>query len=441
MNLQESFSTHYTQWKARKNLRGDAYLDALADRAFAQFKQTGLPRIQDETWKYTPIRPLNKYNFNHRPAIESIDISRIPAHFKLPDIECNRIVFCNGQYSPELSDHSTLETSLKILPIASNSDEPFIRSYIDQKFKTSANAFANLNTAFIDQGFYIEVDEDAAIKKPLFILYISQASHRQSASHIRILLNLKDNAKLDLIEHYVSHDGEHGLTNTLMQGIVSANAQLNHTRLQQQADKSHLIVRNDLQLFDKSHYHLMSLETGGLWVRNEFNLQLIGEHATAELLGVFSLKHKQHLDNHLTIEHQGKHCQSEQSFKGIVNDQSRGIFNSKVIVKPGADGSQATQHSHNLLLSKRAEIDTKPELEIYAEDVKCAHGATIGQLDPAQLFYLQSRGIDCATAKRILTSAFCIEIIERAQNPEIAQWLIERFNHPAPDGVPEESIG
>jgi len=282
---------------------------------------------------------------------------------------------------------------------------------------------ALLNTAALADGAIIEVAANYELELPLHCLFITLPSEQPLACNVRNIFRVGRNAKLRMVEQHVGWGNADHLSNQFSQYELDQGAQLEQSRLQQSSDAAHLITRADLRVQADARFAYCGLDLGGKLVRHDLNVDLMGEKAKADLAGAWLLNGRQHLDNHSEIVHSAPHSSSSEFFKGVVDERARAVFNGKVIVQPGADGTHAEQTNKNLLLSKLAEVDTKPELEIHADDVKCAHGATVGALDPDQLFYLRSRGVSDTQARRLLTEAFCAEVLVRTSDSKVSEFM------------------
>jgi Fe-S cluster assembly protein SufD len=402
-------------WLAR--LRGSA-LDRFADR--------GLPSTRDEDWKYTSVAPIAKRAFAvPLRAHADIDLGA----FALAGMASHRLVFVNGRYAHGLSQIGglpagvTLESLAHTLERTPDALEPHLG---DDRYHT---VFAALNTAFMADGVFLHLPRGTVVTEPIHALFVCTAA--DAAIHPRNVVVAGEGARATLIEHYVGLDAAAALTNAITQLIVAADASVVHYKLQQEPARALHVGGLHAAQSRGSRVESHSIAFGAALARNDITTSFDAEGCEAELNGLFFVNGRQHVDHHTRIDHAMPHGTSREYYKGIVDDAARGVFNGKVIVHPGAQKTNAQLSSHNLLLSKNAEIDAKPELSIDADDVKCTHGATVGQLDDKAMFYLRSRGVDKAMARALLTYAFAHDVIERVRvaplRAMLERVLIERL--------------
>jgi len=394
--------------------------------AIEGLQKTGFPTTRQENWKYTDVRPIAGKTY--------VDSNRIPEKFtaelldslRLHELDCHELVFINGRYSAEHSRLQALPDGVVIQDLASalNNHQQLIAEYISDFTTAEDNGFTALNTAFIRDGAFIWLPANAVIEKPINLLYLSGLNDQPFASHPRNLIILSENSQATIIESYIGLDEESDyFTNTISEVCLQENAQLQHYKIQQENMKSYHIGNLRIAQAANSRIESHSISLGALLARNDIHSRLEGEGAEIMLNGLYMAIGRQHVDNHTRVDHLKPHTRSHEIYRGVLNDHARGVFNGKVIVHKDAQKTDAVQSNANLLLSDNAEVDTKPELEIYADDVKCAHGATVGQLDQDMLFYLRSRSIDETTAKSLLTYAFADEVIRQIRLDPIRKRL------------------
>lgn len=382
----------------------------LREDALARFAERGLPTTRDEDWKYTSVAALAKRPLSAAPRDETpaVDVGA----FALSGA-AHRLVFVDGRYAPGLSSigelpaDARLESLGRVLEREPGALEPYLASHCHQTI------FAALNAAFMRDGVYLRLPRGAAVAEPIHALFVSTAA--DAAIHPRNVIVAEDGAQATLIEHYVGVDGAASLTNAVTQAFVGPGASLAHYKLQQEAARAWHIGGVHAAQGRASRFVSHSIAFGAALARNDITTAFDADGCETELTGLFLAGGRQHVDHHTRIDHASPHGTSREYYKGIVDGNARGVFNGKVVVHPGAQRTDAHLASHNLLLSKTAEIDTKPELTIDADDVKCAHGATVGQLDDDQLFYLRARGLDEPFARALLTYAFAHDVIERVR--------------------------
>jgi len=377
------------------------------------FKETGFPRTRQENWKYTDTRPIAKKEFsNANKSSVSISADEIDA-IRFKDLDCYELVFINGVYSEE---HSTIEglpenIVIENMATALEKDSDLLKKHLAQYADDNVSPFTALNTAFIQHGTYINVPKNTVIEKPINILYLSKESAQAFASHPRNLVVMGEHSEATLIESYIGLDDANYFTNAVTEVSLAPSAIVKHYKIQQESLNAYHIGNLNVLQDKDSRFESNSISLGGSLVRNDIHGQLDAEGASIVMNGLYMTNDKQHVDNHTRVDHLKPNTHSSENYRGVLNGKSRAVFNGKVVVHPQAQKIEAHQNNANLLLSDDAEIDTKPELEIYADDVKCSHGATVGQLDQNMLFYLRSRAIDEETAKSLLTYAFADEVI------------------------------
>jgi Fe-S cluster assembly protein SufD len=380
--------------------------------ALKLFIETGFPSSRLENWKYTDVRPIAKQSFSNVSTTTSITTEEIDA-IRFQDIDCYELVFINGVYSKEHSrlDGLTENIVIENMADALAKDKDLLEKHLSQYADNNVSPFTALNTAFIQHGTYINVPKNTVVDKPINILYLSKDNAQPLATHPRNLVIMGEHAEATLIENYIGLDDANYFTNVVTEVSLSTASILKHYKIQQESVNAYHIGNLNVTQGKDSLFKSHSISLGGSLVRNDIYGQLAAEGASIVLNGLYMTDGKQHVDNHTRVDHLKPNTHSTENYRGVLNGKSRGVFNGKVVVHPQAQKIEAHQNNANLLLSDDAEIDTKPELEIYADDVKCSHGATVGQLDKNMLFYLRSRAIDEDTARSLLTYAFVNKII------------------------------
>ncbi len=383
--------------------------------ALHQFTQNGFPSTRHENWKYTDVRGIARNTYSALPAEQvTIDEARLQS-LRFGELDCIELVFINGVFSNELSNVDNLPKDIIVCDLATAIEQhgdllaEHISHYVDDK----VSAFTAMNTAFVQHGTFIFLPAKAVVERPINMLYLSGKQAKPFASHLRNLVVMEENTEATLIESYIGLDDSDYFTNTVTEVALNNGARLQHYKLQQESLNSHHIGNLNVQQQRDSYLESHSVSLGGGLVRNDIHSRLAADGAEIVMNGLYMTHNKQHVDNHTRVDHLKPRTLSTENYRGVMNDRSRAVFNGKVVVHQDAQKIEAHQNNANLLLSDDAEIDTKPELEIYADDVKCSHGATVGQLDKDMLFYLQSRAIDKETAKSLLTFAFAEEVISK----------------------------
>lgn len=378
-------------------------------------QEQGFPNRRQENWKYTDIRPILKQAYT--PAAEEtvgVAAGTVDA-VRFRSLECHELVFVNGVYAPDLSGIRELPAGTIIQDLATARAEhaDLIREHVSRYADPAENPFTALNVAFLQHGALIYLPRGVVIERPINLMYLSGKRDAPFVSYPRNLIIMAENSEATVIESYIGLDDSDYFTNTVTEISLHDNAGLQHYKIQQESTRSYHVGNLHAQQAGDSRLVSHSISLGGALVRNDIHGELRAEGADITLNGLYLASGRQHVDNHTRIDHLKPHTRSHENYRGVLNEQSRGVFNGKVVVHKDAQKTDAEQSNANLLLSDQAEVDTKPELEIYADDVKCSHGATVGQLDREMLFYLQSRAIDATTAKSLLTYAFADSVISR----------------------------
>ncbi|WP_045769911.1 Fe-S cluster assembly protein SufD [Xanthomonas albilineans] len=370
-----------------------------------QALRDGLPGPRSEAWKYTSLRALERRRFvpaaDATADVDAAVIASIPAP---------RLVFVNGRASDALSELSGLPcgVALQRLSALLRGGEDAMR-FLGRRFERVDDVFARLNAALADEGCVLRVDAGVRVETPLHLVFLSTAAAADLAWHHRHLIELGQNASLSLVEHHLHLEDAPHLSNSLAHIHLAAGAQLIHARVQEDAPGITALLRTDAVLAREAQYQRVDLELGGALVRHELNVRLEGDNARLSANGVLLGNGRRQLDTRLGIEHIARDTACELLWRGIATARSRVAFHGGIHIRQGADGSDAQLSNKNLLLSTDAEIDTQPVLVIDADEVKAAHGATVGQLDANALFYLRSRGLPQERAQQLLTAAFCRE--------------------------------
>jgi len=398
------------------------WLQALRRESLARAEARGLPGLHDEAWKYTSAALLEKRGFKPATSAATLDA---PALGKLliPNLDYARAVFVNGRFAPALS---RLPQGARV--VAADAADESLRTLLKANKGWEDDVFLNLNTALFQDAMVIELAPDTKLTEPFALLHVSLPGSEPASHHLRCVLHLGSHAQATFIEHHVGSDDAKHFTNSVVQVHLGTGAQLTHVRLQEESAQGFHVGRVLIQQAADSRYLSHNIQTGAAWARLDLAADLAEPGASAELDGLYAVNGRQHVDNHTYINHLAHHTTSRELYRGVLDGHGRAVFNGKVLVAKHAAKIDSSQANHNLLLSKGAEIDTKPELEIYADDVKCAHGATIGQLDEQQLFYLRSRGLDTDAARTLLVGAFAGHLVDRLPIPALATHVRGRLS-------------
>lgn len=401
-------SMHDAAVQGRLPGSGLAWLDAARAEALQAFAARGLPGPRDELWKYTSLRALAQKTYAAADPLASgraIDTAFLPASA----LRGPRAVFVNGIFRADLSRLDALPDGVTVQSLAAalrDAPEP-LRFLLDRRADDDDDGFTLLNRALAADGLILKVAPGVGIDKPLNILHLGLAADATAAFHLRSLVEVGKGARLRIVEHHVGEAQAAHLFNIVRDIGVHENARLEWTIIQQAGAGTTLLRRSRVRLHDDAALELHALELGGKLVRHEIRAELAGARSRFESRGAFVLHDRQHADMEVLVTHRGRDSVSNAVWRGVAGDRARGVVHGRILVQPGADGADGSFHNKNLLLSPDAEIDTRPALEIYADEVKANHGATVGQLDENVLFYLRSRGVPLEMARRILVRAFC----------------------------------
>ena len=387
-----------------------AWLAALRQRGGQRFGELGLPTSKDEEWRFTPISPIVSARFGMAPEA-TVSIEALTP-FLFGHAEWPRVVFVNGRYSAELSSVA-LEAGVRAgsLTQALGSD-PLIEKHLGRHVAIDATPFVAWNSSQIADGAFVHVPARADLAHPIHLLFVTAPGADEAAVYPRNLVVVEREARASIIESYVTlADGERYLTNAVTEVVVAENAWVEHTRIQREGERAFHVGCTHVAQERDSHYRNFSFAMGGAIARHDLRSHLNAANVESLLYGLYFGRGEQLVDNHTAIFHDHPNCRSWEVYKGILDGRSHGVFNGKIFVTPEAQKTDAKQTNRTLLLSETAKIDTKPQLEIFADDVKCTHGATVGALNENMLFYLQSRCIPHAAARRFLTYAFAAEVV------------------------------
>lgn len=410
--------------------------DALPAREAAGLGQTrraaldaalrdGLPGPRTEAWKYTPLRALERRAFAAAEAAPAAFDAAAVAGIPAP-----RIVFHNGRFDAVHTDLSDLPAGVSLQPLSQllAAGDAREANFLARRFERADEVFARLNAALADEGAVLRVDAGVRAGTTVHLVFVGSPSEGDRAWHLRHLIELREGASLTVVEHHLASDIHNHLGNSLTHVHLAPDAQLSHARVQDEALGATVIARTDAVLARAARYRRLDLELGAALSRHELNAALHGEGAHVHANGVLLATGRRHLDTRLGIDHVGRDTQCELVWRGLGAGRSRAAFHGGILIREGADGSNADLSNKNLLLSEGAEIDTQPVLEIHADEVQAAHGATVGQLDANALFYLRSRGVPAETARALLTAAFCRETVSVLEDEGVRAMLEVRLN-------------
>jgi Fe-S cluster assembly protein SufD len=418
------------------NVREKPWLGKLRHDAFEQFCEAGFPTTHDEDWRFTSVARLAQTPFrlaqNGASAFAAVKLNVSP----IKGAAC-RLVFMNGRFVEELSTQSStagLAAGALATQIASRSEQ--IEKHLGAYLNVKRDAFCALNTAFLEDGACVNISRDTCVDCPVHLVFVSAAGVTPTVSHPRNLIVAEDGSEVTIVEEYVSLGEGVTFCNSVTELVAGENATVSHYRVEREGPKSFQISTLRMEQSRSSNVSTHSILVGGDLVRNNVHAVLAGEGGECLINGLFVGHEHQHLDNYMLVEHKSPHTNSRQFYNGVLAGHAHGVFHGRIIVHKLAQKTDAKQTNRNLLLSDDAQVDTKPQLEIYADDVKCTHGATIGQIDPEALFYLRSRGMDEEASRKLLLLAFTSECLGRMNEGaarDHAAELIEGAIFGAPD--------
>ena len=413
------------------------WLQSLREHGFARFEALGFPTTKNEDWHFTSVSPIAEQSFQLASTGGQIDDRREssrrkadvlgPLGVRPADVDrfgfgepgWHTLVFVNGMYSPDLSTSSGAVVAGS-LAHAIEAGNPIVERYLGRIANFDRHAFTALNTAFVRDGTLIEILPEAQIDQPIHLVFVSDGD---CVSHPRNLIVAGRHSRASVVESYVSLRDSTYFTNAVTEIVVGEGAHLDHFKIQRESELAFHVGTVEAKQEANSQFHSFSFAVGGSLARTNIYTALDGDAATCTLNGLYLTDGSQHIDNQTSIEHIAPNCPSHEVYKGVLDGRSHGVFNGKVYVRPEAQKTDGKQSNNNLLLSPQARVDTKPQLEIFADDVKCTHGATVGRLDDVAMFYLNSRGIGSEGARTLLTYAFAADVLESIELAAVRESL------------------
>ena len=429
MNTIAYFKERFDQFQPGVEQGG---LDVLREKAFRAFSNMGIPGSKHEEWKYTRIAGIFNKEFQQplNPLTESITAADLDK-FRLPGHEqANELVFINGFYSFSLSSvHSEGLEVVALEEAAKNGYGDIVSRWLGDSSHYLKDGINALNTAFVHGAVFIHVAKGKQIDQPVYIYHITDARTVNILSQPRSLLFINEQAQVRVVENYATLGSNESFTNQVMEIIVDTEARLEYYKIQNDGPNTNQVSTTHIRQIGKSFTHAVTISLNGGLVRNNLNVILDAKHCECHLYGLYVQSGHSHIDNHTIVDNMQPNCLSNELYKGILNDNATGVFNGKIFVRQPAQKTNAYQSNKNILLSNSSSVNTKPQLEIFADDVKCTHGCTVGSLNEEGLFYFQSRGISEKTARNLLLSAYSYDILEQIK-PEILRAYIEKLiNH------------
>jgi Fe-S cluster assembly protein SufD len=408
------YREQFAAFSANGGRAAPAWVRDVRQAAMARFERLGFPTPRNEDWHFTSAAPIADAEFHALPAAAATPLDPLSLAPHLFGAAWPVIVFVNGRYRADLSDLSRIPSGVRVLDLARAWREmpDVLERYLTRIASYDDRTFTALNTAFLEHGAVVHAAANAAPVDPIHLVFLSNVGAADGVSHVRNLIVAERGASLAVIESYVGIGAARYLTNAVTEARVDDGATLRHLNLQRESERAFHVHTVEVSQGRDSHLQSFSFATGAALSRTNIYTALAGAGGGATLNGLYMVDGDQHVDHQTRIEHVAPNCFSRELYKGILDGASHGVFNGKVYVHPAAQKTDGKQTNANILLSERARVDTKPQLEIFADDVKCTHGATVGRLDQMALFYLESRGIGAALAKRLLTYAFAADVLE-----------------------------
>jgi Fe-S cluster assembly protein SufD len=422
MNTKSYIKERFEQLKGDQPSSG---LDTIRESGYSAFNQMGIPTVKHEEWKYTRISPLFDKEFLFGKAIQKGISAAEFKPLRLPGAEeANELVFVNGIFTPALSVVRSGE--LVVLPLeeaANNEYAKVVRDNLGHSARYLNDGLNAMNTALLEGGIFIHIPKGKIASHPVYIYNISDASESNVLAQPRSLIHVGENAQIQLVETYKTLGLAEALVNQVMEVVVEKDAMVEYYKIQHDSCQSNQVSTTHFRQVGKSYVHSVVITLKGGIIRNNLNIVMEAEYCESHLYGLYFPTGKTHVDNHTVVDNVKPHYLSNELYKGILDGQSSGVFNGKIFVQPQAQKINAYQSNKNILLSDTASVNTKPQLEIFADDVKCSHGCTVGRLNDEGLFYLRSRGISEKTAKSLLVQAFAVDILEYIKPQPIRDYV------------------
>lgn len=411
--------------EGRMNGEAKSAVHQIRQQALERFDKLGFPTIRHEEWKYSNVKNLvnQAFEFNAVTNFSAEDLAEMP----IPNLEGNILYFINGIYNAELSTIVSPDSELQIMTFAeaAKNHADLVERYFNKYSDYQDNAFTALNTAFAQNGVFVYVPDNKVVEQPIIIRFINDARTLNVAAQPRNLIVVGKRSEVQIAEAFRTIGENASFTNAVTEFVVAEEANVHYYKVQNESDKAYHIGTTSVLQAGKSVFTANTVTANGGFVRNNLNIKIDGEYAEANMFGLYIPNGKQHVDNHTAVDHAKPNSNSNELYKGILKGKSTGVFNGKIFVRQDAQKTNAFQSCKNVLLSEDASMNTKPQLEIWADDVKCSHGTTTGQLNDDALFYMQARGISKDTARALLTLAFAQDVIDKFEIPSIKEYLQE----------------
>jgi Fe-S cluster assembly protein SufD len=425
MSLTETIQNKYSELNA---IAGNGLLGSMREKAFEFYNKAGIPTSRNEEWKYTRLTSLTNKNYAlHTTAVLPSD--EVLKSIRLKSENAAGLFFVNGVFIKEISSFDN--DALVVLPLneaAEGEHKHYLQQHLNQSSKYMKDGMNALNTAFIANGLFVLVKKNKAVDKPIFIYHLTDTDNDNVFVQPRSLVVVEENAQAQLIELYKNNGSHESFTNEVIEIAVQENARLEYYKVQDEEENCHHVGTTHVQQVGKCFTHCVTVTLNGGTIRNNINMVLEAANNEGHLYGLYMVNGKTHVDNHSIVDNVMPNCFSNELYKGIMDGSSTGVFNGKIFVRQDAQKTNAYQSNKNVLMSDTASVNTKPQLEIFADDVKCSHGCTIGRLDDEALFYLRARGIDEKKAKALLLNAFAANILEQVKPEALRTYLEDKIN-------------
>ncbi len=400
------------------------WLADLREAGSRRFLAEGFPTTRDEEFRFTSVAPIAERVFGPAAGDASAAGAALKGRFVVPGLDAHELVFLNGSFAPSLSNVTGLPKGVRVESLAAvlSSEPALLEPWFGRAIKFAMKGFTALNSALATDGAVIVLPNDAVIERPIHLLFLTD-TRTPAGTHPRTLIVAGRHSQAHIVESYAGAEGQQYFTNAVTEILCGEGSQIEHCRVQRESLSAYHVSSTHLHLSRSAVFASQNITLGGALVRNDINAVLDAEGINCTLNGLYLVDGRRLIDNHTTIDHAKPHCESHELYKGILDDHGRGVFNGKIFVRQDAQKTDAKQTNQVLLLSDDATIDTKPQLEIFADDVRCTHGATIGQLAENQLFYLRARGIAEEHARAILIHAFASHIVGRIEVEPLRNYL------------------
>ena len=407
---------------------GESAVSNLQKEAFQYFENNGIPTVKNEEWRYTRINDFFTKDFefstNTNSDVAATEFTKLPAHDA-----ANSLVFVNGIFSISLSKVISPEITVGFIADAVKNKNEFVLQHLGSSASYHKDGINALNTAFAQQGLFIDIKKGAIVSAPIYIYNISNSITAPVLALPRILVHVPQSVEVTFAETYQTIGSNDSFTNQVIEMVVEQNAIVQYCKIQNDHTKSSIVSTTHVHQIGTSITNFVTVSLNGNIVRNNLNMILSAPHSNANMFGLYLQQGDTHIDNHTIVDNKEPHCLSTELYKGILGGKSTGVFNGKIFVQQKAQKTNAFQSNRNVLLSKEATINTKPQLEIFADDVKCTHGCTVGRLDEEALFYMQSRGISEKEATKLLLGGFAMDITDKIEHEAIRNYVVDLINH------------